>query len=205
MGRYRGRHRVPTSRRIAARIAATVSAVAAPFLVPGTAFAGMPANVRAAIVECESSGTNVEHGGDVGGVSTASGFYQFVNGTWALFGGREFAPRAIQASRAEQDIVADRAFDANGTRDWNASKGCWGSKVGKHSSGQEAPRHATPARTPAQHAAPTDPGGTYVVQPGDTLSTIAARNATTWPDLYEANDDVIDDPHRIYPGQRLTV
>jgi len=49
---------------------------------------------------------------------------------------------------------------------------------------------------------------TVVVQPGDSLSRIAARelgNAGAWPLIYRANRDRIKDPERVYPGQELTV
>ncbi len=51
-------------------------------------------------------------------------------------------------------------------------------------------------------------GETVVVEPGDTLSKIAARelgHAGLWPLLYRANRDRIKDPERVYPGQELTV
>jgi rare lipoprotein A len=44
-------------------------------------------------------------------------------------------------------------------------------------------------------------GGTYVVQPGDTLSGIAAQLGTTVEDLAAANG--IADPDLIYAGQKL--
>jgi N-acetylmuramoyl-L-alanine amidase len=43
----------------------------------------------------------------------------------------------------------------------------------------------------------------YVIQPGDTLSSIAARNGTTVRQLVAANG--ISDPHRIIAGQRLSL
>lgn len=46
-------------------------------------------------------------------------------------------------------------------------------------------------------------GGTYVVQPGDSLSAIAARVGTSIADLAAAND--IADPNRIVVGHELTV
>ena len=48
---------------------------------------------------------------------------------------------------------------------------------------------------------------TYTVQPGDTLSGIAAAHGLDgWQRLYEANRGVIGgDPNRIYPGQVLVV
>jgi LysM repeat protein len=44
-------------------------------------------------------------------------------------------------------------------------------------------------------------GGTYVVQPGDTMSGIAAQLGTTVEDLAAANG--IADPDLIYAGQKL--
>ena len=46
------------------------------------------------------------------------------------------------------------------------------------------------------------------VEPGDTLWEIATEeyaDGTEWPRIYRANDDRIEDPDRIYPGQRLDV
>ena len=46
-------------------------------------------------------------------------------------------------------------------------------------------------------------GSSYTVQPGDTLSSIAARFGTSWTALASANH--ISDPNLIYPGQVLAV
>ena len=46
---------------------------------------------------------------------------------------------------------------------------------------------------------------TYVVQPGDTLGTIASRFATTWQVLHRANADVVADPNVLEPGWELLV
>ncbi|WP_229686544.1 LysM peptidoglycan-binding domain-containing protein [Longimycelium tulufanense] len=51
--------------------------------------------------------------------------------------------------------------------------------------------------------APAPDGATYTVQPGDTLSAIAARAGTTWQHLQQINS--IPDANRIYPGQVLRV
>jgi nucleoid-associated protein YgaU len=60
-------------------------------------------------------------------------------------------------------------------------------------------------RAGAPNAAP--PRRTYTVQPGDTLSGIAAAYGLDgWQRLYDANAGVIGgDPNRIYPGQVLVV
>lgn len=45
----------------------------------------------------------------------------------------------------------------------------------------------------------------HTVVRGDTLSGIAPRYNTTWPNLYNANTSVVSNPNLIYPGQKLTV
>lgn len=50
---------------------------------------------------------------------------------------------------------------------------------------------------------PTPVHLTVTVQPGDTLSGIAARYHTTWQALAASNG--IKDPNRIYPGQKIKI
>lgn len=48
----------------------------------------------------------------------------------------------------------------------------------------------------------------YVIQKGDTLSGIAKQfygNAMKYPQLFEANREVIEDPDKIYPGQKIRI
>ncbi|MCQ6280834.1 LysM peptidoglycan-binding domain-containing protein [Bacillus sp. EB600] len=54
-----------------------------------------------------------------------------------------------------------------------------------------------------QPSPPPSSATTYTVQPGDTLSGIAARYRTTVLDMVKANN--IKDPNLIYPGQVLTI
>ncbi|MDO8617192.1 MAG: LysM domain-containing protein [Dehalococcoidia bacterium] len=63
---------------------------------------------------------------------------------------------------------------------------------------------------PSPEPAPTPPpqaDRTYTVQPGDTLSGIAAQlGLPGWQRLYEANAATIGpDPNLIHPGQVLVV
>ena len=64
-------------------------------------------------------------------------------------------------------------------------------------------------KTPAPAAAADNPyTQTYVVQAGDTLSKIAQRyygDATLYTKIFEANRDVLKDPNRIFPGQKLRI
>ncbi|MBE3584834.1 MAG: LysM peptidoglycan-binding domain-containing protein [Thermoanaerobacter sp.] len=76
---------------------------------------------------------------------------------------------------------------------------------------------AGPADSLAAAAAPAASGAspspvpsprTYVVQPGDSLSKIAARlygDASRWRDIYRANAGKIKNPNLIYPGQKLVI
>lgn len=45
--------------------------------------------------------------------------------------------------------------------------------------------------------------GAYRVVAGDTLSSIARRENTTWQILYDLNRDILNDPNKIYPGQYI--
>jgi nucleoid-associated protein YgaU len=48
----------------------------------------------------------------------------------------------------------------------------------------------------------------YVVVSGDSLSKIAKReygNANEWNRIFEANRDILKDPNKIFPGQKLKI
>lgn len=79
--------------------------------------------VLAAIEKCESGGRNVPNSS---GASTASGFYQITNGTWASVGGKG---RAMNAPRAEQTERAAKLLATRGTQPWDASRHCWGDEI----------------------------------------------------------------------------
>lgn len=75
-----------------------------------------------------------------------------------------------------------------------------------HLSAQPKPPTTTVAPREQQPAAqPATPAPVIVtVQPGDTLSGIAAANGTTYARLYDANDSIAD-PNVINPGQQLRI
>lgn len=167
------------------------------------------------IADCESNGQNIESHSPI---SSASGFFQIVDGTWLANGGGEFAQRAIQASYAQQIEVAKNIYqNAGGSfRDWNASRSCWAPQFAARSAAP-APK-ATPApkpkpaaqpapvEKPAAKAAPVATDGTYEVVSGDWLSKIAPEFDMTTQALYDANRDLIgDNPNLILPGQILEV
>ena len=48
----------------------------------------------------------------------------------------------------------------------------------------------------------------YEVKSGDSLSKIAKReygDANAWPTIFEANKDILKDPNKIFPGQKLKI
>lgn len=48
----------------------------------------------------------------------------------------------------------------------------------------------------------------YVIESGDTLWGIAAKflgNGSKYPEIFEANREVIEDPDKIFPGQKIRI
>ena len=69
-----------------------------------------------------------------------------------------------------------------------------------------------PEEPPEKSAAPAPKDNpytqTYVVQKGDTLSKIADEyygDARLYTKIFEANRDVLKDPDKIQPGQKLRI
>ena len=57
-------------------------------------------------------------------------------------------------------------------------------------------------------AAPAAIGQFHEVQKGDTLSKIAEKyygDPSLYKDIFEANKDVLNDPNKIFPGQKLRI
>lgn len=195
-----GRHRAPsTAGRTAARWTAAGIVASTPLVTVATADAsgGMPPDTRDAVISCESGGDPQAQNNH----STASGAYQFINATWKTYGGS--TTRARDASLAEQHRVADRAFVKNGLRDWAASRACWGPKIGRHAAEREAPHVVDTHHAHRRHHRTV--GQIHVVQRGDTLSGIAAAHELSLRTIIAANREIIDDPDRIYPGQRIRI
>lgn len=69
-----------------------------------------------------------------------------------------------------------------------------------------SPAAPAPAATPA--GAPAAAAKVHVVEKGDTLSAIAKRyygKAGLYTKIFDANRDVLDDPNKIKPGQKLRI
>ena len=76
------------------------------------ASSGIPDSFWDRMAQCETGGNWSMVG------SRYSGGVGFYNGTWDAFGGREFAARAGQATRAQQIIVANRVANDVGLSGW---------------------------------------------------------------------------------------
>ena len=74
--------------------------------------------------------------------------------------------------------------------------------------------NATPATPGTPDFSNVQSGGSstatkiYEVKSGDSLSKIAKReygDANAWNRIFEANKDILKDPNKIYPGQKLKI
>jgi LysM repeat protein len=149
------------------------------------------------VAECESGGN--------WSINTGNGYYgglQFSQSTWAGYGGTAFAARADLATPAQQIEIAEKVLVGQGVGAWPT--------CGKYLTSGTTPAAGAPAPAPAPVAAPAaapaaSSGGSYTVQPGDTLSKIASAHGTTWQALAALNSSTVSDPNRISVGQVLAV
>lgn len=127
---------------------------------------------------CESSGR--------WDINTGNGYYgglQIQPSTWDEAGGKVYASLPHQATRRQQITIAEKILRMQG---WGAWPQC----------ARQLDLYSVPITT------------TYVVQPGDSLSGLAARFevAGGWPALYEINRDAIGpDPDRLLAGTRIEI
>ncbi len=173
-----------------------------------------------ALAQCESGGRwNINTGNGY------SGGLQFSPSTWRAFGGTQYAPTAAGASREQQIAIAERVLAGQGAGAWPACtrKTGWNNGGGAVAApkAKAAPKAAAPKTqkaapkakaapkkaAPAAAAAPLVPknGADYTVQPGDTLSKIAAAQGIKggWTAVFDRNRDVISDPDLIFPNQQI--
>lgn len=96
-----------------ARFAAFLGGAAVAVIVAGGAEAAAPSSKWDAIAQCESDGD--------WRADTGNGHYgglQFTPSSWSAAGGDKYAPRADQATKAEQVSVAERLADMQGMDAW---------------------------------------------------------------------------------------
>lgn len=221
------RHRAPRRPGRVGRAALAAVAVGAP-VVP-TVLLAAPAHADTdwdALARCES-------GGDWA-INTGNGFsggLQFTPSTWRAFGG---SGNAEDASRSEQIAVAERVKAAQGMTAWptcsrrtgqtdsSPNSGSSGSSSddsgssrrssssddsgsSRHSGSSHRSGSSDDADSSVRRASTHSSTGSYTVRAGDTLSSIAASQGTTWRAIAQGNPDVLSDPNLIFPGQTLSM
>jgi LysM repeat protein len=223
-----GKHSAPSENHLGPALAVIAMASAPALFGGGTAQAATAnSSILNAIASCESGGKNVRNSS---GISTASGYWQIVNGTWKAHGGLKFAPTAIQASYEEQLQVAQNILNGQGLGAWSESKHCWSKKVGEPApvpavvpipkppqtpplpvvKPPKPPKHSTsaPKVIKKQTAPPTRSvahvaAQSYLIKKGDTLSSIAKVNHSTVKRLAGLNRDTVKNVNLIYVGNHL--
>jgi hypothetical protein len=213
--RYKGKHReLNNNDRKASAALALLLATGLSSITHGDAAADPPGGWDS-IIACESGGRNVHTA--ISGPFTASGYFQITNGTWRANGGLAFAPTAMQASFAEQKVVANNIFRRNPSlSDWSASRSCLasGKKRVTIQGVSPAPQQRVPlpnkpvpaagkpkTKPPVVRVTPPTGHRVHIVRRGETLTRISGSH---WRATWTLNRGVIGgNPNRIYPGQRL--
>ncbi|MQY16086.1 hypothetical protein SRB5_62780 [Streptomyces sp. RB5] len=212
--RHRRLGRISRSRsRAGLVIAASGAGVALPLIAGAGTAQAASVDTWDKVAQCEATGN--------WSINTGNGFYgglQFVQSTWAGYGGTEFAPRADLATKSEQIMIAEKVLADQGPGAWPVCSVQAGltkggpapdfrtQTAGSDEAAQEAPKAEAPKVEIKQHKAPkaiTKPG-TYRVVKGDTLWDIAVRHDVKggWHAIYAANKTVIGgNPDLIFPGQ----
>jgi LysM repeat protein len=226
VNRNHARHRQASAvrrntRRVALGVFVAGAAGAATLLGPAQAASADSGTNWDAIAQCESGGN--------WGINTGNGFsggLQFTPGTWAAYGGKQYAGSANKATREQQIAVAEKVKQGQGIGAWPVcgkrsgssqkytGKNTTGSKAKSTSSSKKSTWSRSTAKSSRSQVRSTVPGGvqadgrTYVVRSGDTLSTIAERQSVKggWKALFQLNQNVIgSDPNLIMPGQQFTL
>lgn len=138
-----GRHSTKTSSAFTKLAASTIAFGAAATIMAPSASAA-PDSDWDRLAQCES--------GSNWAINTGNGYHgglQFSAGTWAAYGGQEFATYAYQATREQQIAVAERTLAGQG---WGAWPACSAS-LGLNSAPTQRDLSATTS-TPEPAAAP---------------------------------------------------
>ncbi|SFS81814.1 transglycosylase family protein [Saccharopolyspora flava] len=205
-----GKHRKSTTtRRNMTRVAVAGAIVAAPFAM------ALPANAASestwdAVAQCES-------GGDWS-INTGNGYYgglQFNQSTWQAYGGSSYGSNAAQASKAQQIAVAERVLQAQGPGAWPVCSKKAGLTAGGSAEHQDVASSGGSSQKSTEKKSTTKKKstvkktvqveGTYTVQTGDTLSSIAEKSGVSWQSIFEKNRSIVQDANVIFPGQQLAI
>ncbi|MDQ0795377.1 transglycosylase family protein [Streptomyces sp. B1I3] len=131
------------------------------------------------------------------------------NGSSSSGSGTAVAPDR-KSSHSSNNTQSGTTSNGTARSDTAGSAGSSGRDSGTDSGAGSASDQASAAAGATDSADSSELVGrhTYVVEPGDCLSAIAARADVQggWRTLYELNRAILDEgPHVIYPGQRLTL
>ncbi|HWD06228.1 MAG TPA: transglycosylase family protein [Amycolatopsis sp.] len=234
-----GRHRKPSATKtMLKRTGATAALAGATIGGIGLAGAGT-ANAfpgQAGIVKCESSGNPTAVNNTAAGqrAGRPAGLFQIVTKTWLSNGGGQFAPTADKATPAQQQIVANRIYAAQGSAPWECGTGSGpsafadfsGQTSGGSASVESTTKHSKKSATAKAHtrvkskavkskavksakvAAParSNPNGDYTVVAGDTLSGIASKLHVEggYRHLQQLNSAYIPNADLIVVGQKIS-
>ncbi|GAA3181619.1 resuscitation-promoting factor protein RpfA [Streptomyces virens] len=220
----KGKHRRPSKATRAIAVTGVVgAAVAAPLMAAGNASAAT-ASEWDAVAQCESGGN--------WSINTGNGYYgglQFSASTWAAYGGTAYAASADQATKAQQIEIAEKVLAGQGKGAWpvcgtglsstpysgggstqTPESGSTESRETEQKASRSTERPAAEQQAKKTVTTPTGKkvakgDGEYKVVKGDTLSSIAEEHDVKggWAELFELNDDIVDDADLIYPGQQL--
>lgn len=175
-----------------------------------------------AIANCESGGN--------WSTNTGNGYYgglQFSQSTWSAYGG---SGSAADASREEQIAVAEQVLASQGIGAWPVCgqyAGSTGSYNATNTEGSSSYQQDTSYSEDysydsqqtsydssysqdtsysqeSSYSATREATGTYEIQAGDTLSSIAEAHGTTWQDLAALNTSITD-ANLIYAGETINV
>ncbi|MDX3763874.1 LysM peptidoglycan-binding domain-containing protein [Streptomyces sp. AK02-04a] len=164
------------------------------------------------IAACESGDMHTPGSGHWNlpyGDADSTGGLQIQDRTWADFGGRDIAPHAYQATKAQQIAVAQRILAAQGPSAWSCNSPGHGIASGALSGRPLSPNPAPapkPAPEPDSTTTPEPTADTYTVQAGDYLVKIASTLSIDggWRALYGLNRSTIgSDPGTIGVGMKL--
>ena len=217
------RHARKTASKFAKFAASTVAVGTASAIFSPAAHAA-PDSDWDRLAQCESGGNWA--------INTGNGFHgglQFTASTWNAHGGQQYAPYAYQASREQQIAVAERVLDSQGIGAWPVC-GQYGSSgqsySGTNTEGSsgysqdtsssysedysqgadysQSADYSSDYSGGADYSASREATGTYEIQAGDTLSSIAEAHGTTWQDPAALNSGIVD-ANLIYAGETINV
>lgn len=109
----------------------------------------------------------------------------------------------LRISGTASDAVKDRLWNLYGQIDPDMRAG---DVVMNVKSDGSMPDSGSPVTRSPVTRSTSDGAETYEIKSGENLSQIAGKYPNmTWQKIYEANKDVIKDPNKVFPGQKIKI